>query len=476
MRLHSLQRTLALRYGVTMLVTLMGIAWWTYIGVDAALRRQLDREIRSAAVLMVDVIASGESLARHMGAADLPGFVAEVNRIVVARDSSGRALDSNSPLASDLPFDAVSFAAARAGTSSFATREFRASRVRTVYFPVRPSGVRDPDGAVVVQVTVSMEPLQQASRGVLFRMLLTGLLGVLVTTLGAAWLARRSLEPVAEIAAQARTVTARGGERRITAHADVLELRDLIQVLNEMLARLEQAIGQQRRIISDVGHELRTPITVMRGEIEVALRTDRAPERYKALLRSVLEEVDRLALMGDELITLSRYESEELALHPVIFDLRDVVSSAVEALRRRSPAVPVELQLPATELRLRADPRLLTLALDHVLDNAVRHTPAGTAIRVSAAGDSSQAFFSVEDAGPGVPEELLSQLAEPFFRADRARARGGVGLGLTLVTSIVALHDGTLVPSRSPLGGLQVRVAVPRGLPAATPTTKNVPP
>jgi signal transduction histidine kinase len=471
MRLRSLQRTLALRYGVTMLVTLMGFAWWIYGGVVAVLQRQLDRDILSAAALMVDVVASGESLAVHLGAADLPGLVAEVNRIVVARDSSGRAVDSNSPLASELPFDAVSFATARAGTPSFATREFRTSRIRSIYFPVRGADGRGVPRAVVVQVTASMEPLRQASRGLLFRLLLTGLLGVLVTTLGAAWLARRSLEPVAEIAAQARTVTARGGERRITAHADVRELQDLIHVLNDMLARLEQAIGQQRRIISDVGHELRTPITVMRGEIEVALRVGRAPERYQALLRSVLEEVDRLALMGDELITLSRYESDELALHPMSFDLQGVIRNSVEALRRRSPAVPIEVRLPATELRLRADPRLLALALDHILDNAVRHTPAGTAIRVSAEGDSTQAAFSVEDAGPGVPEEQLAQLVEPFFRADRARVRGGVGLGLTLVSSIVALHDGTVVPSRSPLGGLLVRVTLPSGLPATTPAS-----
>jgi signal transduction histidine kinase len=469
MRLRSLQRTLAVRFGLTMLVALLGVAWWAYMGVEAALQSQLDRELRSDAGLMVDVIVNRESLARHHGAADLPGFVAEVNRLVVARDSSGRALDSNSPLASDLPFDAASFAAARAGTPMFATREFRGTHIRSIYSPVRPSGPEGPTPAVVVQVAASTEPLRQMSRGVLFRLLLTGLLGAGVTTIGAALLAHKSLQPVAEIAAQARTVTARGAEQRITVHADVRELRDLILVLNGMLVGLERAIGQQRRIIADVGHELRTPITVMRGEIEVALRTDRATERYKALLRSVLEEVDRLALMGDELITLSRFQSEELTLHPVSFDLRDVVHSSVQALRRRSPGVPVEVHLPATELRLRADPRLLTLALDHVLDNAVRHTPAGTAVRVSAESDLHQAAFTVDDAGPGVPEELLGELAQPFFRADRARSRGGVGLGLTLVGSIVALHAGTVTPSRSPLGGLRIRVVIPGARTADTP-------
>jgi signal transduction histidine kinase len=236
-----------------------------------------------------------------------------------------------------------------------------------------------------------------------------------------------------------------------------------------MLARLELAIGQQRRIISDVGHELRTPITVMRGEIEVALRGERAPERYQALLRSVLEEVDRMALMGDQLIALSRYESGELVPQPVSLDLRDLVRTSVDALRRRSPAVPIEVRVPATEVRVRADPRLLALALEQLIHNAVQHTPVGTAIRVGAEADATGATVSVEDAGPGIPEDVLGHLIEPFFRTDRARTRGRVGLGLALVASIVSLHGGTLVPGRSGMGGLQMRIVLPRGLPTALP-------
>jgi signal transduction histidine kinase len=338
-----------------------------------------------------------------------------------------------------------------------------------LYFPIRPSGSTGTDRAVVVQVAASIEPLRQASRAVLFRLLLTGVLGALVTGLGAAWLAHRALEPVAEVATQARMVTASGAGQRITAHGDVRELQDLIQVLNDMLARLELAIGQQRRIISDVGHELRTPITVMRGEIEVALRGERAPERYQALLRSVLEEVDRMALMGDQLIALSRYESGELVPQPVSLDLRDLVRTSVDALRRRSPAVPIEVRVPATEVRVRADPRLLALALEQLIHNAVQHTPVGTAIRVGAEADATGATVSVEDAGPGIPEDVLGHLIEPFFRTDRARTRGRVGLGLALVASIVSLHGGTLVPGRSGMGGLQMRIVLPRGLPTALP-------
>jgi two-component system OmpR family sensor kinase len=460
-RFHSLQRTLALRYGLTMFVALLGVAGWAYLGVARAMESQLDGEVGSAASLMVDVVVSGEPLARHTGSADLAGFVIEVNRLVVARDSEGNVVETNSPLANGLPLDTIGFRTARAGMRMFVSGMFSGVRTRTIYAPVP----RYPGGAfrsvAVIQVAVSREPMQQASESLLLRLILTGLIGTLVTTAGAGWLARSSLEPVADIAAQARAVTGRGGEPRITAHANVLELRDLIAVLNEMLARLERALRQQRRIVSDVGHELRTPITVIRGEIEVALRGERRPEQYQALLRSILEEAERLGLMGDELIALSRYEAGELVAQPVPCDLRDLVHAAAALLNHRAPATPLDLRLPDRELRANLDPRLIGMALEQLVDNALRHTLPGTAVAIAAAAEGDHAVLTVEDAGPGVPDDLLADLAEPFFRLDQSRGRGGTGLGLTLVAAIVALHGGRFQLARSALGGLSVRITLP---------------
>jgi len=316
-------------------------------------------------------------------------------------------------------------------------------------------------GVAVVQVAVSKEPLNRESRGILFQLICTGLLGTIVTTVGAAWLARSSLRPVSEIAAQARAVTATGAEQRITVHANVLELRDLIEVLNDMVARLERVLRHQRRIIADVGHELRTPITVIQGQIEVALRTERRPDQYQALLRSTHEEAERLGRMADELIALSRYEAGELAAHRVPCDLRELVTASAVALRHQAAGTPIEVRVPPEALEARADPRLISLVLEQLLDNAARHTPPGTAIRITAEADHTESMVTVEDTGPGVPDSLLPELAEPFFRADPARTRGGTGLGLTLASAILALHGGRLVLGRSALGGLSARITLP---------------
>jgi signal transduction histidine kinase len=463
--MRSLQRMLALRSGATMFVALMAVAAWAYLGVRAALARQVDRSIASTAGLMLDVVENGEPLAEHMGAMDLPGFVAEVNRLVVTRDSSGGILDRNSPLAGDLPFDNAAFLLARAGKPAYSTGDLSGIRIRSYYLST-PAHPRVATRGAVIQVAASLAPLSRESRAVLLRLLATGLLGTILTAIGAGWLARSSLAPVADIAAHARTVTSRGPRQQITVHADVVELQDLIQVLNDMLGRMERALSQQRRIISDVGHELRTPITVMRGEVEVALRGTRQPEQYQAMLRSVLEEVDHLALMGEELIVLARCESGELTPRPVACDLKDLVARAVAEARRRHPDEPIEVDL--AEVRLNADPRLLGMAIDQLIDNALRHTPSGTPIRLTTREEGAQACLAVEDAGPGVPEESLSQLTEPFFRTDRARGRGGAGLGLTVVSAIAALHGGSITASRGSMGGLRVEVALPNGIKGST--------
>ena len=461
--MRSLQRTLALRYGFTMLVALVTVALWAFLGVQRTLARQLDLALDDGAALMGDVVAKGEGLAQHAGARDLSVFLDEVNRLVVIRDSGGRVLDYNMPLANILPLDSAAFQTALHGGHAWATNDFAGRRIRSAYVagPPRARGGAAPPA--VVQVAASLRPLQTASDSLLLRLVLTALIGTLLTTAGAGWLARSSLEPVGEIAAQARAVSVRGDGHRITVHADVLELQDLIAMLNGMLQRLDAALIQQRRIISDVGHDLRTPITAMRGELEVALRTPRSPVEYQALLRSVLEEVDHLAGMGDAMIALARLEAGEAILDRRDTDLAALVQHEARRFAARHPALalaPPETPAPATSVTV--DARLLGLALGQLLENALRHVPPGTPVRAGVRDEDHGVALVVEDAGPGVPAEQPPQLFEPFFRQDLARTRGGAGLGLTLVRSVAQAHGGAVRADRSPLGGLRVRVVLPR--------------
>jgi two-component system OmpR family sensor kinase len=461
--MRSLQRTLTLRYAATMLAALLLIGLWAYLGVRATLESELDRALADAATIMVDVVASGEPLTAHMGASDLSGILTEGERLVVTRDSAGRILASNSSLGAELPLDTAAMIVARTGARGWANTHWAEHDFRTIYQP----GSRDEaaTGVAVVQVAVSVVPLFHATNSILVRIVATVLLGTLVTGVGAAWLARSSLKPVADVAAQARSIHSRGGLQRITVHADVLELQSLIEVLNGMLARLDNALNAQRRIIRDVGHELRTPITAMRGEVEIALHRERRPEEYRSLLSSILEEVDRLGLMGEQLIFLTRFESGDVELRREPVELADLVRTVTRQLGRRLHGHPVRLDALSPHAGIDADRRLLGLALEQLLDNVIRHTPEGTEVRLGVGDAPDQVTLSVEDAGPGVPEELLPHLFAPFLLLDPARSRtgaGGVGLGLAMFAAIIELHGGKASASRSPSGGLRVVMTFPR--------------
>ncbi len=443
-----------------MLAALLIIGLWAYLGVRSTLERELDEELASAAALMVDAIGLGESLSFHGGGGDPSDSVTAGNRLVLARDSSGRILESNSRIAVDIPLDIVALTLARAGERGWSMTEWAGRQFRSVYVPGPPQGRRRSGEVAVVQVAASVNPLFHATRAVLLRMLATALLGTGLTWLGAGWLARSSLEPVAEIAAQARSIRSDG---KITVHADVVELQDLIGVLNGMLSRLDAALVEQRRIIRDVGHELRTPITAMRGEIEVALRRERAPEAYRALLGSILEEVDRLALIGDQLITLTRFEAGDLIVTRKQVNVAALIADVVSQAPRRLAAHRVRVGSLPTRLTAEVDPHLVSLALAQLLENVVRHTPAGTEAVIGAEHGAGALRITIEDSGPGVAAEKIPQLFAPFFQLDPARTRGaGVGLGLAVVAAILRLHGGSASAASSPLGGLRIVLTFPQ--------------
>jgi two-component system heavy metal sensor histidine kinase CusS len=324
----------------------------------------------------------------------------------------------------------------------------------------------------VLQVAASLGPLEAASRTVLLRMIATALLGALASLVGAGWLARSALAPVEEIATQAKAVQGTG--QRITAHANVSELQGLIEILNQMLGRLERSYEWHRRIIRDLSHDLRTPITTMRAGVEVALWSERKPDEYRQVLASTLEEIDRLVLIGDALSLLARLESGEVAPVLTSVDVRLLGGQAVDRARARVGGHTVHLAPPPTPLPARVDARLLGMALDQLLDNARRHTPPGTSVEVTAGTLDGRVTLTVEDQGPGVPDEMMPHLFDRFYRGDAARGRhAGFGLGLSVAAAIVGLHRGRIVAERGAAGGLRIRIELP--LSAATSTPRPTP-
>ncbi|MBE0592695.1 MAG: hypothetical protein IH616_09885 [Gemmatimonadales bacterium] len=373
-------------------------------------------------------------------------------------------VQANMPLATTIPVDRRSLERAVAGDTAWVTQDEPYGELRSYYAPA-PEGSRP--GHDVIQVTASLHPLREAIREVLFLMLGTVFLGAVATAIGAGWLAQTSVAPVLEITEQAKSIQPGAGQR-ITAHADTEEFTGLVAVLNDALQRLDRAFDAQRRMIADAGHDLRTPLTAMRGEIEIALRGERRPEDYRRVLGSVLEEVDHLTSISESLALLARLEAGELALDRANREVSSIVERATQKAQARDGTRTFTYHGTASDGTAPIDAHLLEIAVNQLLDNTIKHTPTGTLVRTSVETDGSAVTVLVDDDGPGLPAETLPHLFEHFYRSDASRTRtGAAGLGLTIAAAIAGAHGGTIEAADSPMGGLRIVLRLPRTAAAA---------
>lgn len=438
-----------------MFVALLAIALWAFAGARHTLGHQLDQSLASTAQLELRALDAGIELPREPAPRSTADFIDRVNRFVVLRASDGRVLAANVPFAAALPSDGSAVRRALAGEPTWVT-------VRQTDPGLRALFTRALDSTQVLEVAASLGPLAAADRQVLFLLLGTVLLGTVATLFGAGWLARSAVTPVSEIAAQASGLRPGVVGQRITAHAEISEFNGLIRVLNDMLERLDRALVTERRMIADIAHDLRTPITAMRGEIEIGLRGERGADQYRAILQSTLDEVDRLASINETMLTLARVEAGELTPRSFPTDVTELAADVVGRAQRRIEAHRLRYTSSADGNPMVLDGKLVALALDQLVDNAIRHTPDGTSILVSVERTPGAVTFAVEDDGPGIPVEAVGHLFERFYRGDTARGRGaGAGLGLTLVAAIAQVHGGSATAERASMGGLRVAFSLP---------------
>jgi signal transduction histidine kinase len=235
-------------------------------------------------------------------------------------------------------------------------------------------------------------------------------------------------------------------------------------LVSNLLGRVERSFETQRQFTADASHELRAPLTLMRTEVEVALARDRPAAEYVAALDRVHGELDHLGRVVDHLLLLARADAGRLVPQPVTVDVADFVEES--AARWRGPAlargVSIEVDAPASGT-LAADPHLLRGVVDNLLDNAVRHSPPGGRIDVSACRHGGLWLFDVADHGPGVPRAQRARIFERFTRLDPARSRGagGAGLGLALSAAVARAHGGTLELVETGGPGARFRLRLP---------------
>jgi heavy metal sensor kinase len=318
---------------------------------------------------------------------------------------------------------------------------------------------------VVIQVGRSEQALRQQIRTVALILLLGLPVGVATAGLGGYMLARRALTPIERMTERAETITAERLSDRLPVSNPDNEMGRLATVFNATLARLEESFEQMRRFTADVSHELRTPLTAIRSVGEVGLRGRRDEAGYRAIIGSMLEEVDRLAGLVDRLLTLSRAETgvatrsiEAVALK----DLADTVVADLAVLaEEKSQQVVVEAHGSPRGL---GDRLMLRQALINLVDNAIKFAPADTAIVIRIVESASQAVIDVVDRGPGIPAGAREHIFDRFFRASSAPADvAGTGLGLSIAKSAVEASGGMLTLEHTDQRGTTFRITLPRG-------------
>lgn len=347
-------------------------------------------------------------------------------------------------------------------------------RIRTLTEMVPPYRIltgRTKVGSIslVVQVAESESPMQTSLREFLAVLLLGLPLAAAFAGLGGYFLARRALAPVDRMAEQARTITAERLKQRLPVDNPDDELGRLATVFNQTLMRLESSFDQMRRFTADASHELRTPLTAMRSVGEIGLRGKRDASDYREVIGSMLEEVDRLSLLVDRLLTLSRADSGEAMLARDRVDLcalaREVTTQLEVLAEEKQQSLTVEAAGPSLCM---GDPMVLRQALLNLVDNAIKYSPVGgqIVVRVSTF-PSGLAVLDVSDTGPGIPVEMRPRVFDRFYRADRSRSRengGGTGLGLSIARWAVEVNGGQLTLENGEGPGATFRITLPNTL------------
>jgi signal transduction histidine kinase len=427
-----------------MALVLAATGWFLYARLESHLRTALDTSLQVRADDLAALVRNGGSLAPSGR-----GLIEHGESFAQLLSRDGRVLDATKPLRSAPLLDPAGIRRP--------TYENRPS-VPGLNDPARLLATPVPSGVLVVGATRENDVETLAA----FRneLLITGPVALLLASLIGYFLVGLSLHPVEAMRRRAAQISAETPGERLPVPETRDELERLGSTLNEMLARLEEGLQRERDFVADAGHELRTPLALLRTELELALRHGQSEEELRDALRASVEEVDRLAQLADDLLLIAHSDRDGLPLRVEPVEARELLSSVATRFQWRADEAqrPLRLDVP-NGLVVRGDRLRLEQALSNLVDNALRHGDGSVSLRAAAANGNVE--LHVQDEGPGFSDGFAARAFERFSRSQPGREGSGAGLGLSIVKMIAEAHGGTAEAANSPQGGADVCLVLP---------------
>jgi len=337
--------------------------------------------------------------------------------------------------------------------------------LRIIYVPVLPRWTE----RFVVMVGIPTTSVG-AEVGTLARRVAASSLFILLLAAGGGWLlARRALRPIVDTAAMLQHISDRTLHKRLPDSGVDDEISHLVRVINDLLERLDGAFDTQRRFTADASHEICTPLTVLKGNTQVALMARRTPEEYMETLRSNLEEIERLTRLATDLLTLARFDAGEQCSSTESLTLNNLVENVCARLRPAVAESGVRLACRSLEpIVVNGEPNALQQIVLNLVTNAIRYTPGGGGVAVTVGRcPDGMAFVEVADTGIGISAEALSRIFDRFYRGENARAHSseGSGLGLAICQVLAKAHGGRIEVDSEYGKGSRFKLLLPASAP-----------
>jgi heavy metal sensor kinase len=467
MNYRSLAFRLGAWYALLLSATFALVGAGTFFGLQHYLRSNLRDSLSRRSTQVEQILTqapagtSDASIAREIDTRISPEFN---NRFVrVTRVPTTLVYRSGPP--ADRSFDPSAVSVMAVPTASGSAAPIT-EIVGDQHLMIRATPVDAESGKYLVELGVSIESIDEVLNRLLD--LLALLLPVLIACAagGGYWLVSRALRPVDLLSQTAEQMSLQNLSLRLPVAPSGDALERLSISLNNMLGRLRDSVQTSRRFLADASHELRTPSTVIKGELqELAHEPHVNPRELRERVGSVLEEVARLEHLVSGLLVLSRLDAGETPGDWIDVDLAELALSTAEQMRLMAEDRDVDVELSGLQKAVVwGDRARLKQIIVNLLDNAIRFTPRGGEVSLRTASDDSGSVFEISDTGIGIPQASLPFVFDRFFRVDAARSRedGGAGLGLSIVKSICTAHGAQIDVQSHPRCGSSFRVRFPR--------------